>query len=194
MGPQDDGRDNGGDSDDGGGASGNGPGGAGAKSNRRSRPHWVKLVSYRGMGADLANNAAMKPVLPLLAANPEISAAEVFKRTNVRVTDVELRDAAETLVHAATTFADLNAAGLQSVLAEHMKQTVDGASLADDAELAPSSSTAPLSSSIPFAGNGGAALQVSVGNSAVSAAASAAALAARGGGKGNGNGWLWQWR
>eukprot|EP00729_Bicosta_minor_P000334 gene334-30610_t len=139
--------------DDGGGASGNGPGGAGAKSNRRSRPHWVKLVSYRGMGADLANNAAMKPVLPLLAANPEISAAEVFKRTNVRVTDVELRDAAETLVHAATTFADLNAAGLQSVLAEHMKQTVDGASLADDAELAPSSSTAPLSSSIPFAGN-----------------------------------------
>lgn len=133
------------------------------------------------MGADLANNAAMKPVLPLLAANPKISAAEVFKRTNVRVTDVELRDAAETLVHAATTFADLNAAGLQSVLAEHMKQTVDGASLADDAELAPSSSTAPLSSSIPFAGNGGAALQVSVGNSAVSAAASAAALAARGG-------------
>ena len=133
------------------------------------------------MGADLANNAAMKPVLPLLAANPEISAAEVFKRTNVRVTDVELRDAAETLVHAATTFADLNAAGLQSVLAEHMKQTVDGASLADDAELAPSSSTAPLSSSIPFAGNGAAAMHVSVGNSAVSAAASAAALAARGG-------------
>ena len=115
------------------------------------------------MGADLANNAAMKPVLPLLAANPEISAAEVFKKTKVRVTDVELRDAAETLVHAATTFADLNAAGLQSVLAEHMKQTVDGASLADDAELAPSSSTAPLSSSIPFAGNGAAAMHVSVG-------------------------------
>eukprot|EP00729_Bicosta_minor_P013714 gene13714-27371_t len=108
----------------------------------------------------------MKPVLPLLAANPEIPAAEVFKKTGVRVTDVELRDAAETLVHAATTFADLNAAGLQSVLAEHMTQTVDGASLAADTVLAPSSGTAPLSSGIPFAGNGGAAMSVSVGNSA----------------------------
>eukprot|EP00729_Bicosta_minor_P019881 gene19881-13121_t len=72
--------------------------------------HWVKLVSYRGMGADLATSTAMKPVLPLLAANPEISASEVFEGTNVRVTDVELRDVAETLVHAATTFADLDAA------------------------------------------------------------------------------------
>ena len=133
----------------------------------------MKLVSYRGMGADLANNTAMKPVLPLLAANPGAPAAGVFKKTGVRVTDVELGGAAETLVHAATTFADLNAAGLH-----------DGAPMAADTVLAPGSGTAPLSSGIPFAGNGGAAMPVSVGNSAVSAAASAAAHWQQGGGAG----------
>jgi len=105
---------------------------------------WMEMVSNRSLASDLIESAALARVLPLLAADPKISPADVYAKTRVRTTQNSLDDAAAHVLSATKAFDQLSGAGFDAVRAKQ-RQTMPNAPAAPKVATA----AAPLSAPPP---------------------------------------------
>ena len=102
---------------------------------------WMEMVSNRSLASDLVESAALARVLPLLAADPKISPADVYTKTRVRTTQASLDDAAAHVLAATKAFDQLSGAGFDAVRSQQ-RQTMPKAPAASKVA---ATAAAPLS-------------------------------------------------
>ena len=98
---------------------------------------WMEIVSNRSLASDLVESAALARVLPLLAADPKISPADVYTKTRVRTTHV---------LAATKAFDQLSGAGFDAVRSQQ-RQTMPKAPAASKVA---ATAAAPLSAPPPI--------------------------------------------
>ena len=143
---------------------------------------WMEMVSNRSLASDLVESAALARVLPLLAADPKISPADVYAKTQVRTTQASLDDAAAHVLAATKAFDQLSGAGFDAVRSQQ-RQTMPKAPAASKVA---ATAAAPLSAPFPTSDYAGKGVAVGAGASVAAAAAAKGRAAVDGDGSNDG--------